>query len=313
MHDLTLVLDSKKSVVRMEPYVIRVDRPGREPQKVPINMIARVIVNGAPMVASNVWCALARKNIPAVIVPYRGKGSPAYLGAGLSSSVERRMAQYLAIQNGECAMEIGIRLIELKLKGQASNLEDLGQNHAEITKHIFKIKEIREDLKNAFDPNMLMGLEGSAAREYFKGLSLLLPKEWKFRDRNRQPPRDPLNSLLSLGYVIAGGDVRMAITEKGLDPVPGFIHATQGGRESLTLDILEPIRPIIDLFAISLLGNPLRIEEFKITKQDGCRLSKEGRRLFYQHWASFSQGQEDSKGLKAIAREIIDEVIEFLS
>ncbi len=312
MHDLTLVLDSKKSVVRMESSVIRVDRPGQNPQKVPINMIARVIVNGAPMVASNVWCALARKNIPAVIVPYRGKGSPAYLGSGLSSSIERRMAQYLAVHNSERAMEIGIRLVELKLKGQKSNLMDLGQDHPEITKHILKIREIQEDLKNAFDPNMLMGLEGSAAREYFQALALLLPEKWDFKGRNKRPPRDPVNSLLSLGYVIAGGDVRMAITEKGLDPTPGFVHATQPGRESLALDILEPIRPVIDLFAISLLENPLQLQNFKITRKDGCRLDKEGRRMFYQHWATFSQAHDDNKGLKAIAKGIIDEVIEFL-
>ncbi len=102
----------------MESSVIRVDRPGQVPQKVPINMIARVIVNGAPMVASNVWTALAQKNISAVILPYRGKGVPANVGAGLSSSVEHRKAKHAAINNGECAMKIAIRLIDLKLKGQ---------------------------------------------------------------------------------------------------------------------------------------------------------------------------------------------------
>jgi len=112
----------------------------------------------------------------------------------------------------------------------------------------------------------------------------------KFTGRNRRPPRDPLNAVLSLGYTLLRADIVLALYGAGLDPYIGFFHGLSFGRESLAVDLIEPLRPSLDRFAVELFSSgQLRPENFAISQQ-GCMLGKAGRTRFYPLYEEAAEG-----------------------
>ena len=312
MSDLTVILDRKELIVRMESKSIRVDRPGGHPERIPLGMIARVILIGSPMVSCDVWRALAEQNIPAILLPSRGGGISAHMGAGLSATITTRIAQHAAAQDDKCSLSIGQWLLDKKLQAQEAVVKKLGNGEPELESICAQIKSCREGLLKADGRNSLMGHEGAAASAYFTAFAKILPEKWNFCGRNRRPPRDPVNALLSLSYVMTGAEVRRAILQRGLDPALGFLHAPQSGRESLVLDILEPLRPKMDRFILQLLDSSLNLKHFTINNQDGCLLNKKGRSVFFKAWAQWQEpAEEDKRSLKSMAENFVRELIAF--
>ncbi len=134
-----------------------------------------------------------------------------------------------------------------------------------------------------------MGVEGAAAAAYFEGLAAIAPPRLKFSQRNRRPPRDPLNALLSLGYTLLHSEAVLALYGAGLDPFIGFYHQLDFGRESLACDVVEPLRVEIDQFALDLFRREtLRVEDFSTT-ESGCLLGKNGRAKFYAAWETLAE------------------------
>ncbi len=129
----------------------------------------------------------------------------------------------------------------------------------------------------------LMGIEGFVAKIYFRELGALFPLGLKTQHRTRRPPKDPLNSLLSLGYTVLQGHVTIGIAAAGLELYGGFLHSDRSGKPSLALDLLEEFRqPVVDRLVTRLLiTGQLKKEDFKNTIH-GYRLKKESKSLFYR-------------------------------
>jgi len=264
------------------------------------------------MVSCDVWRALAEQNIPAILLPSRGGGVSAHMGAGLSATITTRISQHMAAQDDKCSLSIGQWLLDKKLQAQEDVVKKLGNDEPELESICAQIKSCREGLQKADGRNSLMGHEGAAASAYFTAFAKILPEKWNFCGRNRRPPRDPVNALLSLSYVMTGGEVRRAIFQRGLDPALGFLHVPQSGRESLALDILEPLRPEVDRFVLLLVDNILTLKHFTTNDQDGCLLNKKGRSAFFKAWAKWQEpGEEDKKSLKSMAENFVRDLITF--
>lgn len=92
----------------------------------------------------------------------------------------------------------------------------------------------------------LLGLEGSASSAYFRGLRYFFAEQWQFAERNRRPPRDPVNVLLSFGYTLLAEAASSAVQTVGLDPYAGFLHEVAYNRPALGLDLMEEFRPVVD-------------------------------------------------------------------
>ena len=125
------------------------------------------------------------------------------------------------------------------------------------------------------------------------------------------PPKDPVNALLSLSYVIASSQVKHEIIISGLDTSLGFLHALHSGRESFVWDVLEPIRPIIDKFVLSLLNNPLETSDFVTNDKDGCLLNKNGRKLYFELWQKWQNEIEEETNFGDITKKIIKKISSF--
>lgn len=130
----------------------------------------------------------------------------------------------------------------------------------------------------------IMGFEGAAARQYFEALGRLINPEFKFTGRNRRPPKDPFNSVISLGYSIILNEIYGKLEGKGLNPYFGVLHKDREKHPTLASDLMEEWRAVIvDSLAMSLLnGHELRMEHFYKGEEEnpGIYLTKEGFKIF---------------------------------
>jgi CRISPR-associated protein Cas1 len=130
----------------------------------------------------------------------------------------------------------------------------------------------------------LRGIEGDAAAQYFAVFGELINKgareEFTFAGRNRRPPRDPVNALLSFVYSILGQDISAALNGVGLDPQVGYLHTDRPGRDSLAQDLLEEFRPwLADRLVLSLINRKqLRATDFITESSGAVRMSDEARK-----------------------------------
>ena len=132
----------------------------------------------------------------------------------------------------------------------------------------------------------LLGIEGAIAAAYFGRFSTLLKprdfdSQWDFNGRNRRPPRDPVNALLSFGYAMLAKDCAVALLAEGLDPWWGLYHQPRHGRAALALDIMEPFRPaVVDSAVISAINTGMVQKSSFDSGSNGCILKAEGRKAF---------------------------------
>ena len=110
----------------------------------------------------------------------------------------------------------------------------------------------------------------------------LLPPEWGFTGRNRQPPRDPANALLSFGYTLLNGYVETLLHADGLLPWLGFCHQAHGRHATLASDLMEPFRHLVERTVLSAVQrHELKAQDFFIAANGACMMQKEARRVFF--------------------------------
>jgi len=167
------------------------------------------------------------------------------------------------------------------------------RNHTEPpAASLREMKEMALRADSAASPEELLGIEGNAARLYFGAFDGMLkagdqaesPAGFRldFEGRNRRPPRDPVNALLSLGYSILTKDLTIACYAVGFDPMMGFYHQPRFGRPALALDLMEPFRPlIVDSAVINAINTRMVTATDFIRSGDAVVLTPAGRKSFY--------------------------------
>ena len=137
-------------------------------------------------------------------------------------------------------------------------------------------------LADATSIDEIMGHEGAATREYFRAWRDYLPPDWGFTARQRRPPPDPVNAMLSFGYTLLASEAVAALGAAGLDPAVGFLHQARWGRPNLALDLMEEFRPVIvDAVILRCLATGIvRSEDFTTQPDLGCRMNPPSRRAF---------------------------------
>ncbi len=268
----------------MEGRAIRVDLPDGSFRRVPLNLLGSVVIHGAALVRSDVLTALAERGVPVVIRPGRGRGPSAFSGAGLAPFAHWREAQYAVYLDREkrLAMTRQVLLRKLRAYAEAARALPVNPDRAQA-----RIHQALDRLDAAMEANGLRGVEGAAQAGWFESLRECIDAPWGFEARNRRPPRDPVNALLSLGYTLLQGAVGREVEQQGLDPATGFLHVPAPNRPALCLDAMEPLRPWIDLWVIETLSD-LDPSDFHSSQTEGCRLGKTARGRFYARWERFA-------------------------
>ena len=312
MDKMTLLIDKKDISLRIEGKSIRIDSPDKPMQRIPLGMVGQVVVYGNPSVGCNVWRKLSEMEIPSLLLPARGKGDHAWISPGAASAIMVRISQYKTWVDDKLKKQAVLWLIKNKLESYSLLLDHLDirkNNYSKYLNQLEKASSIKE----------MRGIEGIAAKDWFAFLSDIVDAKWKFKKRNRRPPEDPVNSLLSLGYTMLMSEVRKSVYIRGVDPCLGFLHDPYPGRESFILDLVEPLRFGVDYFVIEIIKNYLLPDDFTNTKQDGCRLIKEKRSEFYFAWETFKNNwpilskdkkhENKTSDISLISKNLVNEFI----
>ena len=202
------------------------------------------------------------------------------------SGVDARRGQYRLFELPGVRLQLAREVIRAKIHNQRVML----MRNGDVPDRVAQLMaSFRDSTESARDLTALLGIEGSAAALYFEQFESMLKQrdDWKFdwRGRNRRPPRDPVNALLSLGYSMLSKELTGVCHAVGLDPFLGFMHQPRYGRPALALDLMEEFRPLVaDSVAISLINRgELGPEDF-MRNANGTFLTDQGRKPFWEAW-----------------------------
>lgn len=276
-----------------ENMIAEVD--GQERARVPLHMLASVVVFGGIFVSPGLIGACAAAGITIVLLERNGRFA-ARIEGPITGNVLLRRAQY---QTAETPEDVVRSLVMGKVANQRSvlmrALRDYGEGMEEekrndLSDAISRLGHILRRVECADTSSEKMrGSEGEAANVYFSVFDHLLrvpEREMRWKGRSRRPPLDPVNALLSFLYTLLTHDCRSACESIGLDPAVGFLHRDRPGRPSLALDLMEELRPILaDRLAISLINRrQLLSKDFEIRDGGSVLLSDDGRKIALTAW-----------------------------
>lgn len=218
-------------------------------------------------------------------VAYFSKGGH-YFGRLISTGhirpeIQRKQS---ALYDTNFMIELSRRIIRAKMKNQRVVLSRYARN-GEVDIHDIKVRmdSAVHKLDKCQSVAEIIGYEGQTAKAYFEGLSRCIDQSFVFHGRNRRPPRDPFNSMISLGYSILMNELYFEIEMKGLNPYFGFMHRDAERHPTLASDLMEEWRAIIvDATVMSLInGHEINKEQFYYDiDEPGCYLTKEGLKIY---------------------------------
>lgn len=241
---------------------------------------SQVVVRGNVQVTTQAVRALLERGIPIVYL----SGGGWYVGrlAGTdTNNVDLRIAQFRAAQNPAICLELARAFVVTKIRNTRTMLR---RNDTQVDAVVLgQLKQLARKAGAAATLDSLLGLEGAAAREYFRAFSGMLKagavSGFDFERRNRRPPRDPINALLSFTYALLTKELVIALSGVGLDPLLGFYHQPRFGRPALALDLMEEFRPLIaDSVVVTVLNNAVISQSDFTVVADACSIKAHARR-----------------------------------
>ena len=272
-----------------------------------------VVLMGYAQMSTQAVHALLDAGIP-VIYLSRGGRFKGMLQPGYLKNVQLRLAQYEASLDAVLAVGVAREIVRSKLDASQKTLARWRQRQwLEDAEPGLAIAEWMQKLNGAESVEAVRAIEAMSAKLYFEALGQTLPPPFEWNGRNRQPPLDPVNALLSLTYMMLTGECVGACYPAGLDPFVGFLHQLDYGRPSLALDLLEPFRPALcDRFVMRLLQQEVfHPEDFCQSEENGCRLHADRFADYIHAYAEYMHEADDNRRGKAVgemARRIAEAV-----
>jgi CRISPR-associated protein Cas1 len=254
-------------------------------RKLPIQQVRAIYVYGAVQMTAQATQTALEEEVDVAYFSPAGR----FLGLlrGLpASGVDARMGQYSLFQQDFARRRLAAEVIRAKIHNQRVLLMRNGSAPDAV---LNEMARLRDAARSAAGLGELLGIEGAAAHLYFREFPTMLSDRasWSFdfQGRNRRPPRDPVNSLLSLGYSVLTKELAGVCHAVGLDPYLGFLHQPRYGRPALALDLMEEFRPLIaDSVALGLINRGELDEGDFIRSASGTILNERGRRQFWEAW-----------------------------
>ncbi|WP_418641484.1 CRISPR-associated endonuclease Cas1 [Vibrio chaetopteri] len=209
--------------------------------------------------------------------------------------------------------EVRLALVRFFLRSKINNCLGVMRRHGrkrDRPKEAEKrLVALRDKLGQQQNVASMRGTEGAAAREYFQWFKVQFNQDWGLTTRNRQPPKDPINALLSYGYTLLFHNLRALLEARGLLPHLGYLHGSQPNQPALVLDLMEGYRPwLVDELVLQLTTQPLLTLDHFSTTSSGVYLNRDGRRIFIQAMEQrlLTEHQHPTLKIKADTRRLMD-------
>lgn len=286
-----LYLNAQGLRVGKSGEVLQVREKDELKQEVRIGEICQVNVMGNIQVSTQAIQSLCEAGKP---VCYFSQGGWFYgITTGLNSkNIFLRRAQFRLAEEEWFQLALARRLVAGKVRNQRTMLQ---RNHLEPNpQSLLSLKQMLEQAERATSLEQLLGVEGNAARVYFSDFAGMIKVDaggeknspqfhFDFSGRNRRPPRDAVNALLSLGYSLLAKDLTIACYAVGFDPYMGFYHQPRFGRPALALDLMEPFRALIaDSAVLTAINTRMVTPQDFVQAGPAVALTPSGRKGFFR-------------------------------
>ncbi|MGF1938427.1 MAG: type I-D CRISPR-associated endonuclease Cas1d [Nostoc sp. ChiQUE02] len=252
---------------------------------IPLIKIDGLVIMGRASISPAAITELIDKKIPLTFLTNNGKYL-ASLEPDMGKNIFVRSAQWKAAGESVQAIHVTQGFVRGKLKNYRHTLLQSQRRYSELDLNagITQLSNAIASLEQVNVINSIRGLEGAGSAAYFGCFNQLIRVDnFNFATRNRRPPKDPINSLLSLGYSLLRHDVQGALNIVGFDPYLGYLHTERYGRPSLALDLMEEFRPlIVDAVVLTAINRRmLAPKDFTTEPVSGAvSLTKEGLHIF---------------------------------
>lgn len=227
--------------------------------KVPLAHTNAVVIFGNVSITTPAMKRLMASGIDVIFLSYKGEYEGRLVGP-LSKFGQLRVNQFDLLRDDAFRLDIAQRIIQGKCLNMRVLLLRYNRSLGDTTIHVAaeRLSELSDQTRRTTRLNALLGVEGRASAVYFSVLRRLFKSDWPFDGRNRRPPTDPVNVLLSFGYTLLARDLEASVALVGMDPYIGVLHTITYGRPSLALDLVEEFRAVIvDSVVLRCLNNGL--------------------------------------------------------
>lgn len=309
----SLYIDRKDASLSLLGNALEIRLPGRPPERLPLDHAERIVLHGAATLSTGFLAQAWERGISVLILSgRRGEATARFHGAPHNDAAIRLAQMRANLDPARRAAAVRF-ILRGKLLAQRRLLATLAAHRnggrglasdalAALGRASLKLRNRTETSLDA-----LRGGEGAAAAAYFRAYARFFTPSLGFAQRLRRPPPDPVNAALSLGYTLATFEAGRAAEIAGLDPAIGFLHDLAHGRHALALDLVEPLRPRVDLMVHDLFHDRRLTGRHFAGQPDGAvLLGKAGRALFYAAW------EEAAPPLRRHARSLARQAVRAL-
>lgn len=303
---LPLYVQSPRAFVRKDGDVLVIEVEKQKQAEARLGEVSQIALFGNTMLSASALHECFRRDIPVSWHSYGGWFIGHTIGTG-HHNVETRTFQYQASFDSRVCLQLARGWVAAKIANSRTLLrrnwrgisgfdetddddaadQENAQPSQAPTELLVALKEDAAHVTKAASLDVLLGVEGAAANRYFRNLSAMLKSDsdptmsFDFMGRNRRPPKDPVNALLSFAYAMLTREWTIVLAAVGLDAYRGFYHQPRFGRPALALDMMEPFRPLIaDSVVLMAINNgEVRPTDF-LRAAGSCNLTDSGRKRF---------------------------------
>lgn len=287
-----LYITEQGAELKKKDKVLLVEKNGQLIQSIHAFKLDQIVIMGMINISPHTIAFLLEQGIDTVFMSVKGK----YRGRLVSQfgkNIVLRQIQFRKLDDGQVVLTLAKAFVEGKLKNYRTVLRRYNRelNNIEIEKSLHQIRNLIEKIPHGDNTDTVRGYEGKGSESYFRSFKHLLKSgEFTFDERNRRPPKDPVNAMLSFGYTLLVNIVQTQVNITGLDPYLGSLHTVDYGRPSLVLDLMEEFRPlIVDLLVLKLINKGIiKLRDFHFADEEDLqdddvypvRLTHEGIKKF---------------------------------
>ena len=290
-HLNTLYITTEDTWLALDGETVSVRMPGRSAVRIPLVNLEAIQTFGWNIMATpQLMAHCAECGVHLSFCSPHGRFLCRVSGYSPGNVLLRR-AQYRLADDPYASILIAREMVAAKILNARTVLQRVCRDYSERAAILQEcgnnLASYVRQARRATTAEQLLGIEGAAAECYFSAFPhFLLSDEWSFQSRNRRPPRDPVNSLLSFAYTLLAADCKSALEAVGLDHAVGLYHKDRPGRPGLALDLMEEFRaPLADRTVLTLLNRKqLSARDFIHEESGFVRLTDEARKLVLTSW-----------------------------
>ena len=292
---------------------IQVEKDGQRLADLPVFQVTNINIVGNVQVTTQALHFLMQEGIDVSYLKRFG----AYIGhmaADSSKNIFLRLAQHEWYRSVDRRLDMARRIVENKVQIQIALIRSFRWNQDEYDhkNDLREMERVLKSLKEKETSNEIMGVEGICSAIYFRAYGHMFRCKIEFHGRNRRPPKDPINVMLSLTYTFLTKEVAAVLEAESFETYLGFLHGIRYGRKSLALDLVEEFRqPVADRLVLRLFNKQMMSEYDFDLEEERVLLREKSFQKFcveYEKWMTQPVSEADGRSFREILKEQISKL-----